>query len=175
MISGTSMKMNQSRPESWDIVSMLLRGVAPPAPRRSNLEISGDCLLERLTLLRRDCFAALRLAMTSLQGSFCDRHKLISFETCAAHQRTVNVGIGKKFRGVGPSHGTAIQDADGCRGLCSEQFAQGGTNDLLVHKIGVLATGGFSRPNRPDGFVGDDDLSCGRRVNASQASTDLAA
>ena len=108
----------------------------------------------------------------SSRNCFCNCDEFVGLEAGAAHQRPIDVRIGEKFGSIGRSHRAAVQDTDRIRALRAKEVAQRRTDDLLVDSIGILSTGGFSGPDRPNRLVCHDKFrrirSCDRRRGLSQ-------
>ena len=85
-----------------------------------------------------------------------DRHEGLGGEAGAADEGAVDVGDGEQARRIPGRARSAVEDADARPGVAeafSQRPADGG-----VHLGGVVGGGGAAGADRPDRFVGDDQL-----------------
>src|SRR5512138_1526847 len=87
IVSGKSIRRNQTKPESWDIVS-------------DHRQWTIDHYVHRLWSVVYE--------LTS--SSFCNRHELVRLEACAANQRPIDIRISKELGSIRGGHGPAVQD-----------------------------------------------------------------
>ena len=86
-----------------------------------------------------------------------DGEKIFRFQGGSSNQTTIDIGLAEKFFRIGRTAGTAIENG-AVVGNGLVEFGGYQLADKGEHVLCLLRTGGPSRSNGPDRFIGNDDF-----------------